>query len=155
MKRDVAQKLRAFQAIVTIFNESQSAIVFAIKIMAITTATVMNFFGLGYFHVNWLVGFFCFACAVNAEIAFLALFDHAFSIPVKADYVRKVALLRMGTSSNNEHNNGKRRLLTRELRSFPVLGIKVGRFNYLERDSTPNFLNFVANKTATLLVMFQ
>ena len=138
---------------ITIFNESQSSIVFVLKVMTITSATVMNFFGLGYFHVNWIIGLFCMAVAINVEMAFLAVFDHAFAIPVKADHVRKVARLKIVAIGNQTRS--KQALLKRQLRSFPVLGIKVGRFNYLERDSTPTFLDYVATKTASLMVTFQ
>ena len=41
------------------------------------------------------------------------------------------------------------------LRSFPRIGAKVGNFKYLERISTPDFLDFVTQSAVNLLIAFR
>ena len=144
------KQMRAFQVTITIFNQSQSQVIFLSKMFLITAAIVMSFFGIQYFRGNWLVGLFDIAVALYAEVSFLALYDHAFAIHLKAYYVCKVAPLKL----KNEPGKQCQRLsvLKRELRSFPFMGIQVGKFYYLERDSTPKFFDFVAIMTFNMLI---
>ena len=46
-------------------------------------------------------------------------------------------------------------LLRRAVKSLPVLAVKVGSFKYLERISTPDFLDFVAQSAVNLLIAFR
>ena len=59
-----------------------------------------------------------------------------------------------GLSLRGNGQAGKVMGLNKALRSVPELGIKVGGFCYLERESTPHFLDFVTNRVASLLVAF-
>ena len=145
----VMKQLRTFQITIVIFNQSQSDVIFALKIFLISAAIVLNFFGIEYLHSNWLVGLFALLVAVYAEVSFLALYDHAFAIPVRAEYLRKVALQEVMSNRRRHQSIG---VLKRQLKSVPTLGLKVGDFYSLGRDSTPKFLDFVANMTFTMLV---
>ena len=150
----VIKQLRALQITIKIFNDSQSVMIFGLKNCIITAAVVMSFFGIQYFHSNVLVGLFNIICAFYASLIFIALYDHAFAIPVRAEYVRKVAPLARLTRSR-ERQMQSMTMLKRELLSFPTMGIQVGHFYHMERDSTPRFLDFVAAKTFTMLVTFR
>ena len=134
----------------TIFNVTQSNIIYAVKTYLISTAIIMSSFGILTFRSHWLVGLFDIAVAVYAEISFLALYDNAFGIPIKAEYVCKVTPLKLRMETRLE--NQRLSVLKRQLRSFPLMRIKVGQFYYLERDSTPNFADFVANQTFNILM---
>ena len=46
-------------------------------------------------------------------------------------------------------------VLTRAVKSLPLLAVKVGSFKYLERISTPDFLDFVAQSAVNLLIAFR
>ena len=112
----------------------------------------MGFFGTRYFHANPYLGLFNLAIAVYGTVAFLALYDHAFAIP------RKALELKRRTSMQLQLFFTKRGRRVRGLRftleSVPELGIKLGGFNFLERESTPIFLEYVTNRVAGLLMTF-
>ena len=128
--------------------------IFVLKFFLIAAAVVMSFFGVQYFHTHWFVGLFNMAVALYACVVFLALYDHAFAIPVNAADVRMMAQLTL-LSQNGGWQKQKIAVLKRELRSFPMMGIRVGHFYHLERESTPKFLDFAATQTFNMLVTFR
>ena len=156
MKKNLAENpiraLRKLQVVIKIFNETQPGFIFGLKLIIISAAIISNFVCIRYIQKNLLLGFNGFFCAAHVESTFISQFDHAFSIPLLVDHVGKLVLLKAfkdGCCSRHE-----RAIVKRQLRSVPVLVIKVGRFDYLERESTPLFLDYVVNRTSSLLVMF-
>lgn len=47
------------------------------------------------------------------------------------------------------------RVLVRQFRSIPSMGIKVGEFHTLERTSTPAFLDFALKNIVSMLMAFK
>ena len=126
--------MRAVQVTTTIFNDTQSGIIYAGKMFLIATAIVMGSFGILQYHSNWLVGLFGIALALFAEVSYLALYDQAFAIPMRADDVCKETLVKFRIDTRLQI--GRFPVLELELRSFPPMGVRLGLFYYMERDSS-------------------
>ena len=85
-------------------------------------------------------------------VAFLALYDHAFAILRKALDVKRKAIMQWQLFDGG--TGRKLKGLRRGLESVPELGIRVGGFKFLERESTPIFVDYVTNRVAGLLMTF-
>ena len=153
LEGNVATELRRLQTLIRIFNESQSSLIYILKIFVMSTAIAMSFFGILYISSNYFVGTFNLLVGLYSQLTFIALYDNAFCIPIRADYIRRMALLCKTSSSTPMLGNMG--AVRRELESFPMLGVKVGHFCYLERQSTPMFMDFVASRTGSLLFTFR
>lgn len=144
--------LRELQLLITMFNCNQSEMIYLLKIFLVSNATVMGFFGIRYFHSNPFLGLFGLAIALINIALFLALYDNAFAIPINVLNVKMKAIVnwQLFNGSTETKSNG----LRRALESVPVLGIRVGGFCFLERESTPIFMDYVTNRIGGLLVTF-
>ena len=148
-------RLRNLHVLVTLFNENVHMVVFGLKQFCIYMCILQASYGLVYLSKNAFIGAFCLGIAFDAAASYLVLFDHAFAIPVKVEDIKKDILLsRMRKIQRNPADLDalETDILKKTLRSVPRLAVKVGKFGYMERNSTPDFLDFVTSETAGLLI---
>ncbi|CAG7725953.1 unnamed protein product [Allacma fusca] len=141
---------RHLQLLIHYFNHCFSNVVFVLKLYCLSVSTVCLYFAVKLLHV------FPMDSIVNAGfgsiivIEFVVMYDKAFRIPdgimeFKKEIERKSSEI---TTSWKE-----KLILKKKLAAIPNLGVKVGSFQLLERTSTLIFIDFIASKTATLLIM--
>ena len=65
----------------------------------------------------------------------------------------KTKNLLWSSATRNGRASG-RRILEKQVKSIPPVGIKVGEFHMLERASTPVFLHYVLTNIVNMLVAF-
>lgn len=81
---------------------------------------------------------------------YISCYDKAFKIPGLFQRVTQRAV--MVTHSENSEAS---KIFKRQMRAIPRLGIKVGGFHLMERESTLIFIHFVLNNIASMLVANQ
>ena len=86
------------------------------------------------------------------SLIFVILFDKAFKIPGQIE--RFKAGLRLKCERIQLNKMGKS-YLRQKIGSVPNLGVKVGGFNIMERESTPRFINFLLYQVSGLLITFR
>ena len=79
------------------------------------------------------------------------MYAKAFAIPAGLDDVKTTLRGRICLLNNVTDRN----VLRRKVKSMPCVGIKVGDFHTLERESTPIFVHYVVTNIVNLLVTFQ
>ena len=86
----------------------------------------------------------------NLALTYTSLYEKAFRIPALFHEARM--LMRLRSSDGKIGAGGK--ILKMQLKSIPVVGIKVGDFHMLERESTPVFLDYVLTNVVNMLVAY-
>ena len=160
--REVCKRYRRLQLLLQIFNECHSSIIFLIKIYCLTAEVAFTYFGVRYFNDNRTTSMYNIILALYAILSYVIVYDRAFDITlhVKISHLKSellattIPLSRLFRFVPARKDVGRNRLLRRSIRSFPTVGIQIRPFGVMERSSTPEFLNFVIEKTATLLVTF-
>jgi hypothetical protein len=158
MKRltNASRKLRKLQHLIQLFNLSNAFIVLFIKVAADSLAIISVFLAIRISFPHPLVTIFCLAFAADAILVFIGLYNSTFAIPQDFKRTKKrirlacklLALRRRGAVDEETGAS----IIVREVASVRAVGIKVGDFRHLERQSTPNFLMFVLFNTGRLLV---
>ena len=142
------RRCRRGQLSVIWFNEVFSGAVFGLKVMTMSIAIT----GLGFaiklsLQRPLLSSINCFY-GLKAFIIFVTLYGDGFRIP---EYMNEMnsqlrrSSMRLGNPTVKKHF----RLL---IASIPQVGVKVGNFRNLERESTSIFIDFVATQVASFLI---
>ena len=144
----IAQQIRVIQLLINLFNVGHRHVIYCIKLMCLTEATLSGYAAVAYGSDNLL--FLALASMVFADVVFLYAFVYAkaFAIPGRMDDVKRTLRGRIGLLSNVTDRN----VLSRKIKSMPCVGIKVGDFHMLERESTPIFVHYVITNIVNLLV---
>ena len=87
---------------------------------------------------------------IDCFIVYAVVYEKAFAIPENAKDVNKTLLL----CHRNRRSYEEFQLFRKCIRSVPNWGISVGGFHYMERTSTPQFVNFVVQNVAGALISF-
>ncbi|CAG7785067.1 unnamed protein product [Allacma fusca] len=87
---------------------------------------------------------------VQAVLAFVVTFNDAFGVPEKISELKRNVRLSSRRLTRAEHKREIERLLW----SVPEVGIKIGGFHTFQRTSTLEFLAFVTENIASLLVSY-
>ncbi|CAG7729759.1 unnamed protein product [Allacma fusca] len=88
---------------------------------------------------------------LNVMTGFLLLFNKAFKIPMKMDNVKGEISL----ASHILKKPGSRKYVHCRVTSIQNVGVEMGGFSTLERQSTPNFLHFIVSTVTDLIVATQ
>ena len=98
--------------------------------------------------INGFYGPFC-------SFYFACMYDKAFQIPEKVGNIKRATRLRLAGSVGlfrNARQHWEAGEIMRRIRSVPLVGIQQERFGYLERESTPRFVDFVVSSVCSVLV---
>ena len=153
------KNFRRFQLLMQLFNDSQAAIIFVIKNFCLSAAILFTFIGIYNFHENFIAAMYYLSQGAYGLFSFVIIYDKAFEIPIeivelKAEMmICAVTIKRVGwlleRTTIRVHSIREYKAVAR---SFRVMSIKAGEFKCLDGMSTPEFVSFVFEKTASLLV---
>ena len=148
---DLLKAYRPLQLQVNIFNGAYAYVIFTFKLMCLA----LVIFGLSFavrFHVatplisgnNAFYGIYLMAL-------FIAFYDNVFQLPAKINnFKRNAKIATYGIPSGRE--NAYCKITSQIIRSIPAVGIKVGDVGFLERQSTPTFVDFSLRSICSILV---
>ncbi|CAG7786007.1 unnamed protein product [Allacma fusca] len=141
---------RRLQIMIQLFNQNFAYITFITKVVCIYGTIVCFYFSIKILPVDVVLATSNLILALDGVGAYILFFDRAFGIPGKMQEL-KTAILIASTKLPPMAGEAYRK---RELQSIPSLGIKVGDFHNFERESTPNFVDFVTRNIIGLLLSF-
>lgn len=145
------KRYRPIQLQVAIFNEAFAYVIYTLKLMCLA----LIIFGLSFsvrFHVaNPAISGNSTFYGVYTAVLFIVFYDKVFEMPEKINNFKRNAILAAcGTPSCRR--NGMCKIIRLTVTSIPAVGIKVGGFGYLERQSTPIFMDFNFRGIFTILI---
>jgi hypothetical protein len=152
------RELRKLQLLLQLFNGLSSNTVLAIKTGSNALTVLSLFFAVRYFHERFLLSLFYSAVALNVSVFFIGLYDGTFSIPLNMKGLKgrvKMAARLSASALQDPEEVRRMRVIQKGIRSIPPLGIKVGVFNTLQRQTTPNFVMFVLFNLGRMIVTFK
>ena len=134
---------------VNIFNVATAGAVFVQKICNLAGGVVSLYFGLRLVFIQPLISLIFLVAAFNFITFYTMMWDNAFIIP---DMIKecKCRLIVMAERAQVQD----RRYWRRVSMSVPCIGVTVGGFRNVERDSTIVFMDFVMTNVASLLITF-
>ena len=136
--RGYYRALRSLQTYIGLLNVVNRKLVFTWKL-------------LSHFSEHPLFGIVLYMIFFQGSFIYSVMYEKGFKVPELIAQVRSA--FRMQSSRlGNKH---ERKLLKRQVKSVPSVGIKVGEFHMLERTSTPVFLDYVVKNVANMLVTFK
>ena len=137
---------RRLQLYVSMLNNLNSHLIFIGKLTAISLCTLSGYAAVAHFREHPIFGIMYYAILLDTTLIYTMVYDKAFKIPRWFQETTNFALL---------HLRGKRRdIFSRQIRSIPRTGIKVGNFHTMERVSTLVFIDFVVRNIVNLLVAY-
>ena len=86
----------------------------------------------------------------DALLIYALLYEKGFKVVALVDKAKATLILHARTDASGTDW----KVLKRQLRSVPSIGIKVGEFHTLERTSTPVFLHYVLTNIVNMLVVY-
>ena len=143
----IMRQIRGVQLVVNLFNVGHRQITYCIKLICITLSTVNGYGTIA--HGGEDMVFLLLAVSVTCNLAFFYIFvyEKAFAIPDGLERVKRAVKVEIRGC-----NAGLKKVVWKELDAVPLVGLKVGDFHMLERESTPIFLDYVLRNIVNLLV---
>lgn len=123
-----------------LFNEANSWLVFALKIVFLGTNILAGFAAIQLFHDDRLLSVISAAILFDNLCLFNLIYDKGFSIPRRAAKLRSLLVLQLRLAQ--VVTDRERDTLRRQVKSIGNVAVRVGQFHYLERTSTPRYLDF-------------
>ena len=150
MVRDGYRLAREVHLALKIFNLSAAGIIFSHKLLSLCGGIVGLYFLLRLILFQPLLSLFFFALAFDSIVFYTVIWDNACLIPVlmkemKNQFDMAAAVVR----AVNTHQYWRS-----VSRSIPCIGVSVGGFRGMERDSTPILVEFVVRNVVSLLMTF-
>ena len=141
---------KVIHLIVNIYNVGTAGVIFVHKICNLTGGIVSLYFGIRLVFVQPLVSLLFLYAAFNFITFYTVMWDNASLIP---DMIKEVTdQLDMMIARSQVQTT--RQYWRRVSISVPCVGVKVGVFRNMERDSTIVFMDFVVTNVVSLLVSF-
>ena len=141
------KKCRQLQLFLSFFNKINATFLYSLKLVALFIAVSHGYFAIKYFDRNAFLGMYNLYLCVNAQVAYGLTFKRAFGIPEGVKDCRKEILERCEGGKS-----GRTVYVAKAVASIPAIGVKVGSFHEVERNSTLMFINFVVSQMVGLLI---
>ena len=149
--RHCYRALRSTQLYATLLNVLHADLIFTWKLLCLFLSIVSGFAALAYFSVHPVFGVQYYAVFFDTSFIYMVIYGKAFEVPQRISKTRNAIRL----AANRLKNRAEWKMIERQVRSIPEVGVKVGEFHVLEKTSTPVFLDFVVNNVVNLLVTFK
>ena len=146
--------VRKLQVYVMLMNRVHCHLVFTYKLFSISFCVGTGYAAVAYFHENPALAIMCFLLCIDIVMIFSLVYAKGFQVQNSFGRVVKTMLKGLSSGDNCNVNGSLSLILKRQLKSVPVVGIKVGDFHMLERTSTPVFLDFVVRNIVGMLVLY-
>jgi hypothetical protein len=152
---DSCRKLKKLQLLIQLFNQLNAYTVLFLKVGCNVIAILSAFCAVRFSHQPPLATF-CLILVLDALVVFGGFYNSTFAIPQNFERTKKRLLIGSKVLSLRGRGAVEVEMATAiivwEVASVRPLGIKVGDFRQLERQSTPNFIMFVLFNVGRLLV---
>ena len=123
-------------------------VIFTCKLFCIGACIVSGYAAIAHFEDYPVYGVMYYVVFFDALQIYGLLYEKGFKVPALFEKAKANLMLRW----SSELGKPERKMLKRQLRSIPSMGIKVGEFHLLERTSTPVFLHYVLTNIVNMLV---
>ena len=143
--------LRLIKYEVLLFNDTFSTAVYLCKLTAISNGIVGGFGFLKLLDQNPVLALVFGNIFIVAILVFPITFNGTHQITEKVEELKREILVK----SRKVRTRGGVNEVEKILKSVQRLGIKQGGFNYIERQSTLIFLQYVLEQIVSLLITFQ
>ena len=145
----IYKSLRLIQMYVNMTNLINCYLIFSMKLANMGNSIGTGYAAIAHFGAYPVLGVMCYLIFLNSAFVYILCYDKAFKVPVLFQRVTQRAML-----VTHVGNAEASKIFKRQMRSFPRVGIKVGEFNMMERESTMNYIDFVLNNIVSLLVAY-
>ena len=149
----VYQRLRLVHVEMTLFNEVNSWPVYGIKVNAIGTNILFGFAAIQLFYHDRLLSVLSASILLQDLFAFKLMYDVGVPIPKRATRLRSLLALNLGMT--NKLTTRERGTLKRQVNSIGSLAVRVGLFHFLERTSSPKYLDFCVKHIIRLVMAYR
>ena len=149
--RHALKSLRRLQLYVTFLNLVNRNVIFTFKLFCIGTCIVSGYAAIAHFEKYPIFGVVFYVIFFDALQIYVVLYEKGFKVPALFEKAKDELMLR----SSEKLGKAERNMLQMQLRSIPSMGIKVGEFHMLERNSTPVFLHYVLTNIVNMLVAYK
>ena len=141
-------EIHVVQLLVNLFNVGHQNVTYCIKLLCIA-GSIVNGYG-AIVHGREDVVFLLFTSCVTFDLVlFYALvYEKAFAIPDGFERVKQALTYEIQVMQNGR----RKKILGKQLKAVRSVGLKVGDFHVLERESTPVFVDYVLRNIVNLLV---
>ena len=148
------QELKKLQLEMSLFNQIFATSIFAIKIGAIGFVILCGFGATQYFHENPFLAISHAFFALDAVLIYNILYDRGFAIPRHFAALKKSILLKLKLKATHQGTIQTQSQLSiaKGVKSVRVMAVRVGEFHYLQRLSTPTFLDFCIKNIMRLIM---
>ena len=139
--------LRYVQLYVGIVNLIDCFIIFSWKLVCITCCIVVGYSAIAHLSYHPVFGVMYYFFILDCLFMYMFTYDRAFQIPAIFQKATRTVMLR---ALNGGPKSSK--IFKRRQQSVPRLGIQVGNFHMMERESSLNFIHHVVVNIVNMLV---
>ena len=147
---EALRTLRELQLHLNFFNLSFASVLWGMKVCWLSCTILAGFSAIRLIHTNptfgCLYAYICVACVM----IYIGLFQSAYKVTEKLEELTKL----METMSGGLVNPEERKYWARVLKSVPRMGMSLGGFSQVERETVPVFIDFCVNQIVSLLIAF-
>ena len=105
---------------------------------------------IAHFTEHPLFGVMYYALFFDVLLIYALLYEKGFTVAALFENAKNKLVLH----SRRGANGAEWKILKRQVRSIPTVGIKVGEFHMLERTSTPVFIQYVLTNIVNMLLAY-
>ena len=145
------RSLRQLELYVILFNMVHRYFIFTWKLQCISVSIILGCAAIVHLQDHVVFGVMYYVVFVDAAAIYALVYQKAFAVPDSFGNTIQKVLERIRM---DQPRGTWRSVMEKRLRSIPLVGIKVGSFNTLERISTAVFLDFVMRNIVGMLVMY-
>ena len=149
--------VRQLQMELNLFNKSQAGIICVFRAVVTGVAVVCGSTAIKFSHDHPFIGFANCLCVVYGSGFYMVMYNNGFKLPISAlKWKRLLLQLTKSSAPPSRWDAYKLKQLTFGVKSVCTssFGVRVGFFYYLQRRSTPNFIDFNLKNTVRLVVAF-
>ena len=147
--------IRCLQLYVGMVNVVYQDLVFTWKLASLGMSIISGYAAIAHFTEHPVFGIMYYGILIDVTLVYTIIYGKAFKTPDLFKQAVDAELMRLGTERGGGiERDAQRKVLTKQIRSIPSIGFKVGHFHTLERTSTPVFLDFVISNIVSMLVVF-
>ena len=150
---EIYVEIRELKMFIRLFNCCFPFCIFSMKIFYVTDSIFGYFLVIRHLKEHPLYATFSGYIALLCTSLYSVVYSNAFIVPQNMDRVKRQFLMAARRFNGKKLNSVDMfPLFVREMRRFRNVGIRVGNFHTMERESTPIFIDFVVKQLVSLLV---
>ena len=149
----VYQHLRLVQLKMALFNQVNEWPVFGVKLLCNGCNLVFGFAAIQIFHGDRPLSAISAIIVLESLGVFHTIYSQGFSIPRRMKRLRSSLVMKLGKF--DFVTDQRRGILKRQVESIGNVAVRVGQFHYLERISTPRYLDFCVKNIMRLVMAYR